>query len=184
MAAGLAMAFAGVGCSDDEPATGSGSHNWNIDGNEIVNIKPERYKLLRNPMSGWVLYAGLGDGLSDTFWDDYDNFPSAVGPVKVSDYANTLFIRGAWSDFNPEPGKYVWNEGQLNTKPAKRFKMLVDGAKERGLKLAFCVRQPGQALLLHSAVRHRRRSQGFLYRYRQCDRMVAVCRRPCVPAEI
>ncbi len=138
MAAGLAMAFAGVGCSDDEPATGSGSHNWNIDGNEIVNIKPERTKLLRNPMSGWVLYAGLGDGLSDTFWEDYDNFPSAVGPVKVSDYANTLFIRGAWSDFNPEPGKYVWNDGQLNTKPAKRFKMLVDGAKERGMKLAFC----------------------------------------------
>ena len=50
MAAGLAMAFAGVGCSDDEPAPGSGSPNWNIDGNEIVNIQPERATLLRNPM--------------------------------------------------------------------------------------------------------------------------------------
>ena len=134
LVAGLAMAFAGASCSDEPEAGQSGdTHNWNIAGNEIVNIKPERQKLLRNPMSGWVIYAGLGDGLSDTFWEEYDHYPSAVGPIKVSDYGNTLFIRGAWSDFNPEEGKYVWNEGQVNSKPAQRFKKLVDGAKERGL---------------------------------------------------
>ncbi len=136
--AGLAMAFAGASCSDEPDAGQSATtHKWDIAGNEIVNIKPERQKLLRNPMSGWVIYTGIGDGLSDTFWEEYDHFPSAVGPVKVSDYGNTLFIRGAWSDFNPEEGKYIWNEGQVDSKPARRFKMLVDGAKARGLKLAF-----------------------------------------------
>ncbi|MDE6489810.1 MAG: DUF4832 domain-containing protein [Muribaculaceae bacterium] len=135
IAAGLTLTIAGASCSDDDPAENAAG--WEIPGNEVVDIKPERYKLLRNPMTGWVLYAGLGDGLSDTFWEDYDNFDSEIGKVKVSDYAHTLFIRGAWSDFNPEEGKYVWNEGQLDTKPAKRFKMLVDGAKARGMKLAF-----------------------------------------------
>ncbi len=36
----------------------------------------------------------------------------------------------------PEKGKYVWDES-VQTEPAKRFRMLVEGAKERNLKLAF-----------------------------------------------
>lgn len=90
----------------------------------------------RNPMQGWVLYAGLGDGLADDFWQQYDNFQSAEGKVKVSDYATTLFIRAAWTYFNPQNGVYAW-QSTCNTKPAQRLKMLVEGAKQRGLKLAF-----------------------------------------------
>lgn len=87
---------------------------------------------------GWVLYAGLGDGLADSYWEDYDNMQSSAGIVRVSDYATTLFIRASWTDFNPEEGKYAWDE-DVNTKAAQRFKMLVEGAAERGLKLAFAV---------------------------------------------
>ena len=80
--------------------------------------------------------AGIGDGLSSTFWQDYDNFPSSEGTVKVSDYANTLYLRGAWADFNPEEGKYAWNS-DCDTPSAKRLKMLIEGAKQRNMKLAF-----------------------------------------------
>lgn len=120
-------------CSED---TNNPASIWRYSENSIVPFQPERNKIIKNPMSGWVLYSGIGDGLSDTFWEDYDNMQSSNGKVKVADYSTTLYIRGAWSDFNPEQGVYIWNEG-VNTKPAQRFKMLVEGAKERNLKLAF-----------------------------------------------
>lgn len=136
--AGAVAAAALTACSDDEPKTGTSSnHHWEISGNKIVDIKPERYKNLKNPMTGWVMYAGIGDGLSDTYWEDYDNMPSAVGNIRVSDYSNVLYVRGAWSDFNPEEGKYIWNDGEVNSAPARRYKMLVDEALRRGMKLAF-----------------------------------------------
>ena len=50
--------FIGTACSDDDaPIT---DYSWNIEGNTTVNIMPERYQLQRNPMSGWVIYAGIG----------------------------------------------------------------------------------------------------------------------------
>lgn len=121
-------------CSDSDSDDGNGG-GQNADNTEITII-PERTKMLRNPLNGWVLYTGLGDGLSDTFWETYDNFDSSKGKVKVSDYATTLYIRAAWSLFNPEEGLYVWDEA-CNTVAARRFRFLVKGAEERNLKLAF-----------------------------------------------
>lgn len=123
-------------CSDDNDNLGANS--WEIPGNVIVSTIPERTEIIKNPMMGWIMYAGLGDGLADSYWEDYDNMQSSAGIIRVSDYATTLFIRAAWSDFNPEEGKYAWDE-DVNTKAAQRFKMLVKGARERGLKLAFAV---------------------------------------------
>ncbi len=127
--------FVGTSCSDKDDLDATG-YSWNVAGNKIVNIKPERSKFLRNPLQGWNIYTGIGSGMMDNFWDIYDNFDSSEGKVKVSDYGTTLYIRGAWSDFNPEEGVYIWQDG-VNTEPAKRFRMLVNGAKERNLKLAF-----------------------------------------------
>ena len=124
--------FAFGACSDnDDDDKGVVIPNENTE----VSVVPERYKLLKNPMQGWVLYSGLGDGLSDDFWKEYDNFQSTKGKVKVSNYATTLFIRGAWTDFNPEEGKYAW-DADVTTEGARRFKLLVEGAKERNLRLA------------------------------------------------
>lgn len=104
---------------------------------DVVNdFEVDLSEVSRNPLQGWVIYAGLGDGLSDNFWSEYDNFTSSEGKIKVSDYATTLFIRAAWTYFNPEENVYAW-QSTCNTKPAQRLKMLVEGAKQRNLKLAF-----------------------------------------------
>lgn len=116
--------------------------------------------MYRNPFSGWVLYSGLGDGLADDYWEQYDHLqcPSVPGGyVKVSDYASMLLIRVRWSDANPERGVYIWDDG-VNTKQAQRLRMLMEGAKERGLKLAVQLhgRQPPIPLQHRSRVCPRR----------------------------
>ena len=88
------LIITGTSCSDDD--TNSGTNNlWDISGNTVVSIKPERYKLQRNPLQGWVIYGGIGDGMMMNFWDLYDNFESSEGQVKVADYGTTIYM-GAW----------------------------------------------------------------------------------------
>lgn len=103
---------------------------------ETVKFSPDRTRYLKNPFSGWFLYSGVGDGLADNYWETYDAFPSSNGTVKVSDYCTTLLIRFKWSQAEPEEGKYFWTD-EVNTKEAQRLKYLINGAKERGLKIAF-----------------------------------------------
>ena len=125
----MAISLVACGSDNDEEEGDNGDdglvEDTSIPGNSIVTVKQNRNIILHNPLSGWVLYAGIGDGLSSTFWQDYDNFPSSEGTVKVSDYANTLYLRGAWADFNPEEGKYAWNS-DCDTPSAKRLKMLIE----------------------------------------------------------
>ena len=109
-----------------------------------VTVSPDRTSLLRNPFSGWMIYSGMGSNIDQggsteeqRFWQRYDNFPSSEGVVNVPrDYAPILLMRVIWSQANPAPGVYVWQE-DCNTPEAKRFKMLVNGAKERNMRLAF-----------------------------------------------
>ena len=88
MALAGAMAVAACGGKGNGAETPSSSPE-----NVAVTISPDRETLYRNPFSGWVIYSGLGDGLSDNFWQEYDNMNSAIGKVKVSDYASSLLIR-------------------------------------------------------------------------------------------
>ena len=52
-------------CSDDNS---TGTDVWETPGNVVVSTIPERTAIVKNPMMGWVLYAGLGDGLADSYW--------------------------------------------------------------------------------------------------------------------
>jgi len=102
-----------------------------IKGNNILTIKPDTTRLLRNPMTGWVLYAT--PGVSKDFWEKCDNMQvPGVGRVKVSDYAHTLYIRTSWTKLNPQDGVYGWNTDPM-------LKMLIEGARERKMRLAFRV---------------------------------------------
>lgn len=92
-------------------------------------------------MQGWVVYGGLGDGLIDDFEEQYSNFETSEGLDNVFLYGGTMYVRGAWSDFEPGEGKYIWDETiwneQHDTITAKRYRMMRDIAKKYGMKLAF-----------------------------------------------
>lgn len=97
-----------------------------------VHIEADTISMLRNPLNGWVVY-GTAMAMPE-FWNNYDsiNVPSLGKTVKISDYANTLYIRMSWTELNPEDGVYGWNTNQ-------EFKDLIQGAKDRKMKLAFRV---------------------------------------------
>ena len=97
---------------------------------EIV-IQPDKQRLLRNPLNGWVVYANTQ---APDFWEKYDNMPvPALGhAVRISDYAHTLYIRTSWTELNPEDEVYGWNTNE-------NLKKLIQGAIDRKMRLAFRV---------------------------------------------
>lgn len=103
-----------------------------ISGNYMMNIEPETQKMLRNPLTGWVIY-GSPSAAAD-FWTKYDNMAVATmnNTVKVSDYATTLYIRTSWTVLNPAENVYGWDTDE-------GLKNLISQARQRGLKLAFRV---------------------------------------------
>jgi len=97
-----------------------------------TTISPDTVRVLRNPLNGWVMYAGRT--WDENFWTEngYDNILTSEGTkVKVSDYANTMYLRTAWSAFEPKEGEYIWND------PSSRLMRLLNSALERNMKLAF-----------------------------------------------
>ena len=114
------------------------------EGNTSVTVTPDRERLLlKNPLSGWVTYSGIGSGLKDNFWELYDSFDCADAPggkVSVWDYSNVLYIKADWADMNPQDGVYIWEAGNEDMSLfSKNLKYLMDGAKKRGLKIAFTI---------------------------------------------
>lgn len=80
--------------------------------------------VLRNPACGWALYAAdLNLPDATAYWKEVDAFVPK---------ASIVYIRLPWSLYETEEGKYAWEQpGNLKT--------LIEGAKQRGLKLAFRV---------------------------------------------
>ena len=98
-----------------------------------IRIAPDTVSVLRNPLSGWVLY--LGRTWDEDCWErfGYDAMavPGQDRPVRVSDYATTCYVRTGWSSFEPREGEYAWND------PSSRLMRLLRSAEKRGLRLAF-----------------------------------------------
>jgi len=93
----------------------------------IVSPTYNSTAVLRNPLSGWVLYAGADD---PTYWDRTYNVPG-VGTVKALDYASACYIRTSWAKLNPSDGVYAWRD------PNSTLGKVIRGAAERGLPIAF-----------------------------------------------
>ena len=97
-----------------------------------VTFTPDTETVLRNPLNGWVMY--LRRDWDENFWQTYgyDAMPTSDGgTVKVSDYANTAYVRTSWVSFEPEEGKYVWQD------PDSRLGKLFRSILDRGMKLSF-----------------------------------------------
>lgn len=117
-----------LGCGKEEkPAGGSAETNM-----EQVKITPDRTSIIKNPLTGWVLY--VGRQWNDTFWasQGYDSMPAGDGTVvKVSDYATCAYLRTSWRNLEPTEGNYVWKDANSN------FSKLVKTLRDRGLKMSF-----------------------------------------------
>lgn len=99
---------------------------------KTIEFAPDSTTVLKNPLSGWVMY--MGRHWDENFWDrqGYDNMPTDEGgTVKVSDYASTAYIRTSWRSLEPEEGKYAWND------PDSRISKLFRSVMDRGMRLAF-----------------------------------------------
>lgn len=96
--------------------------------NDVV-IRPtyDGTTFLRNPLNGWVLYAGADD---PAWWDKLYNVPG-LGQVKALDYASACYVRTSWNKLNPADGVYAWRD------PNSALGKLIRGATERGLPIAF-----------------------------------------------
>ena len=97
-----------------------------------ISYTPDTETVLRNPLNGWVMY--LRRDWDETFWETngYDAMPTSTGDtVKVSDYANTAYVRTSWVAFEPEEGKYAWLD------PDSRLNRLFRSILDRGMKLSF-----------------------------------------------
>lgn len=130
----------GISCSE-KPAPDPDGGRDVPEGNIEVSVLSDRKTVLRNPLSGWVIYAPLMDDV-EAFWKAYDNMHSSSGNVKVSDYATVLYLRGSWTDFNPEEGVYIWQDDidMVKYPKARSLKELEEGAAARDLKLAFTLK--------------------------------------------
>ena len=132
-----------VSCGEKEgPDNGKDSGSGSVpEGNVEITIKADRTSYYPNPLSGWVIYVPLIDDVEE-FWEKYENFPSSEGTVNVFDYGNVIYLRGSWTDFNPEENVYIWQDGIDEGKYplARSLRLFEEGAKERGLKLAFTLK--------------------------------------------
>ena len=124
-------------CSGNMPEKDSGADTgtdaglekddiFNIEGNVLIEPQAALDGLIRNPCMGWGLYDDAQDYVGDafTYWYQMDQYAR---------YATHFYVRWRWAEMEPKEGEYVWKDKNSN------FSRLVQGALDRGLKLAFRV---------------------------------------------
>lgn len=105
------------------------------EGNDRMTVRfnPDTVTVLKNPLTGWVMY--LGRGWDENFWDKYHYDEMSVhggdSTVRVSDYAGTCYLRINWNMLEEQEDKYAWND------PDSRIYKLLASVRSRGMRLAF-----------------------------------------------
>lgn len=94
---------------------------------------------LHNPGQGLSIYIDGYSGIFSNKRPKYDNglrypelFWNYVDSIGASEKLNVLYIRLPWSEFEPTEGQYIWNNDP-------KYQALVQGARDRNLRLAFRV---------------------------------------------
>ena len=126
-----AAAFAFATCSCDNGNAGPDIdtdglvQDATIPGNYIKAVLPDLTSLVKNPCTGWAIYCDGYIPLPEQYFDQMER-------CGALNYATHLYIRTGWAELEPNEGEYAWENND-------KFKRLVQGAKDRGLKLAFRV---------------------------------------------
>ena len=135
----LSLLVAVAGCAKDGDADSSDP----TASNETVKLIPDRTSVIRNPLTGWVMY--LGRSWDENFWTSvgYDDMPTSEGTtVRVSDYATTAYLRTGWSTLETAEGEYVWRDE--NSRYARMLKSCLDRGLKLALRIVFDGRDQGQ----------------------------------------
>lgn len=117
-------------CGKDSPSESGTSGTQTV--SEQVRLTPDRTSIIKNPLTGWVMY--VGRTWDDTFWTSqgYDAMATGDGStVRVSDYATCAYLRTSWRNLEPTEGAYVWKD------PSSNFSKLVASLRNRGLRMSF-----------------------------------------------
>ncbi len=112
--------------------TEPGTDDPGVKGNTLVKISPDKKTVLRNPLNGWVAY--MNRDADDKYWDgtlDEIYVPDIGKTVRMTDYANTAYIRTSWASLNPSDGVYTWKD------PNARLTKAIKAAYDRDMKIAF-----------------------------------------------
>ena len=133
-------AMVAIACSDSESETGNTGDGDLPAENVTVRINPNKTRVLRNPLNGWVLY--LAREKNETFWEErgYDHMyvPDLAKYGKVSDYASSCYLRTNWKTLEPQKGKYAWDD------PSSDISRIIKSVHDRGLRIALRVLVDGR----------------------------------------
>jgi hypothetical protein len=104
---------------------------FNLKGNTEFVVDADTKSLLRNPCMGWMLYDDACGEVADAdkYWALQDTY--------ANKYASIFYVRWRWAEMEPEEGKYAWIHNE-------NYKKLIQGALDRGLKLAFRIYDAGK----------------------------------------
>ena len=127
----LAMSLAAA-CGEKEPnGEDNGGGSTVPAGNVQIKMSPDRTTVLKNPMTGWVMYVS---GTADPSYLDTEFYVSSLKKnVRVADYASCIYVRTNWRNFNPEENVYFWDD------PNSSLYKIYTRAQELGLPMAFRV---------------------------------------------
>ncbi|MBD1427710.1 DUF4832 domain-containing protein [Sphingobacterium arenae] len=100
-----------------------------VDGRIPISLTYDSTSVLRNPLNGWVMYAGRT--AEPTYWDKEYYVDELQKFVKVIDYASACYVRTSWSSLNPKEGIYTWRD------TTTQIGRLIQGAMKRGVPIAF-----------------------------------------------
>lgn len=96
--------------------------------------------IVKNPGMGWVLYCDAFSQMNNPNFPDYNKgvtypelFWKTLDECGATAKASIFYLRAPWSFFEPAEGQYAWNDA------SSKYAILIQGALDRNLKLAFRV---------------------------------------------
>lgn len=98
-----------------------------LNGNHLISTEYDETTVYNNPAMGWVQYYEFQDTDVNKYWKEMDKL------YKEGLKTNILYIRNPWSWYEPEEGKYAWED------PNSHLSQLIAGARKRKIQLAFRV---------------------------------------------
>lgn len=121
------LLFGIMSCSDDTPDNGNTDNTGDNAFKEVTFEKkynPDTDKVLKNPYMGWAIYTSNG-----LLYKDIPSQYWAFQDEAARKYAGVFYVRWTWQKYEPEEGKYAWEYDE-------DFKGLIQGALDRGLRIA------------------------------------------------